>query len=33
LYGLASMRAMFVIYLGFVVAGIAYFTIIGLAHH
>jgi hypothetical protein len=29
----SPMRAMFVIYLGFVVAGIAYFTVIGLTHH
>jgi hypothetical protein len=33
LYGCARMRAMFVIYLGFILAGIAYFTVIGLTHH
>jgi hypothetical protein len=29
----ARMRAMFVIYLAFVVTGITYFTVIGLTHH
>jgi len=29
----ASMRAMFVIYLGGVAAGLAYFIVIGLSHH
>jgi hypothetical protein len=33
LYACARMRAMFVIYLTFVVAGITYFTVIGLTHH
>jgi hypothetical protein len=31
--GLAVMRAMLVIWLGVIVAGLVYFSIIGLAHH
>jgi hypothetical protein len=34
LYGHGSrMRAMFIIYLGFVISGIVYFSVIGLSHH
>ncbi len=32
-YGTAHMRAVFVTYLLVIVAGLTYFTIIGLTHH